>query len=107
MEKLKAVRDEKSDLSEKALKKTEALRNVPDNFVEFILKIPNPHNHVWNLFLNFESDLETKVAKSQLQPNFGQGGQSLGRKQFYNQKRSVNQILYALTELLQNFHTVR
>ena len=72
------VRQEKSDLSEQSLKKLDTL-----------------------------NDLENKVNKSQLQPQFANTGRSLGRKEFYNQKRSIREILWSLTELLQNFHTVR
>ena len=78
LDKLASVQKQKSDLSDQTLKKIEAL-----------------------------TELENKVRKSQLQPQFVDTGRSLGRKEFYNQKRTVREIHYSLTELLQNFHTVR
>ena len=78
LDKLASVRKEKGELSDQTLKKIETL-----------------------------TDLENKVRKSQLQPQYANTGRSLGRKEFYNQKRTVREIHFSLTEILQNFHTVR
>ena len=78
LERITALRREKLELSEETLRLSDKL-----------------------------SELEAKVQKSQLQPQFAQTGRSLGRREFYNQKRSIQEILVALTDLLRNFHTVR
>ena len=78
LDRLADAKKKRSDLSEETLQMTEKL-----------------------------TDLENKVNKSQLQPQYADTGKSLGRRDFYNQKRSVREILYSLTELLQNFHTIR
>ena len=78
LERIEKLRKEKSELSEETLRLSDKL-----------------------------ADLETKVQKSQLQPQFAQNGRSLGRREFYNHKRSIQEILVALNDLLRNFHTIR
>ena len=53
------------------------------------------------------SALNKRFQQAQYQPKSADGGRSLGRAEFFNQKRSIQEILFSIGEMLNNYHQVR
>ena len=53
------------------------------------------------------SSLNKRFTQAQHLPQSSDSGRSLGRSEFFNQRRSVQEILFAIGEMLNNYHTVR
>ena len=51
--------------------------------------------------------LNKRFHQAQHQPQSVDGGRSLGRVEFFNQKRTSQEILYEIGTMLNNYHTVR
>ena len=51
--------------------------------------------------------LNKRFHQAQYQPQSADGGKSLGRTEFFNNKRTVQEILWDIGQMLNNYHAVR